>query len=115
MNDIRKALPNRRSRCAARLSTIHATSRSIPREVLDRDYGCGDPTRDIRAGESVLDLGSGGGKVCFIAAQIAGAGGRVIGVDTNSEMLALARRSAPQVSSGSAMPTSISGAGKSKT
>ncbi len=71
----------------------------IPREVLDRDYGCGDPTRDIRAGESVLDLGSGGGKVCFIAAQIAGAGGRVIGVDTNSEMLALARRCAPQVSS----------------
>ena len=70
----------------------------IPREVLERDYGCGDPTRDIRPGEQVLDLGSGTGKVCFIAAQIAGADGRVIGVDTNSEMLALARRCAPQVS-----------------
>lgn len=71
---------------------------AIPREVLERDYGCGDPTRDIAPGERVLDLGSGGGKVCFIAAQIVGAGGGVIGVDANNEMLALARRSAPQVS-----------------
>ena len=69
----------------------------IPREVLERDYGCGDPTRDIRPGEHVLDLGSGTGKVCFIAAQIVGREGRVIGVDTNSEMLALARRSGPAV------------------
>jgi arsenite methyltransferase len=71
---------------------------AIPREVLERDYGCGDPTRDIAPGEHVLDLGSGAGKVCFIAAQIVGARGRVIGVDTNSEMLALARRYAPEVS-----------------
>jgi ubiquinone/menaquinone biosynthesis C-methylase UbiE len=70
----------------------------IPQEVLERDYGCGDPTRDIRPGEHVLDLGSGAGKVCFIAAQIVGPQGRVIGVDTNSEMLALARRCAPVVS-----------------
>jgi arsenite methyltransferase len=71
---------------------------AIPREVLERDYGCGDPTRDIGPGERVLDLGSGGGKVCFIAAQIVGPEGRVIGVDTNSDMLDLARRSAPEVS-----------------
>ncbi len=70
---------------------------AIPREVLERDYGCGDPTRDIAPGEQVLDLGSGGGKVCFIAAQIVGPRGRVIGVDTNNEMLGLARRCAPQV------------------
>jgi arsenite methyltransferase len=70
---------------------------AIPQEVLERDYGCGDPTRDIRPGEQVLDLGSGTGKVCFIAAQIIGPEGRVIGVDTNSEMLGLARRSAPAV------------------
>lgn len=69
----------------------------IPREVLERDYGCGDPTRDIRPGEHVLDLGSGTGKVCFIAAQIVGPEGHVKGIDTNSEMLALARRSAPAV------------------
>jgi SAM-dependent methyltransferase len=45
----------------------------------------------------VLDLGSGSGKICFIAAQIAGPQGRVIGVDVNPEMLALARRAAPEV------------------
>jgi ubiquinone/menaquinone biosynthesis C-methylase UbiE len=45
----------------------------------------------------VLDLGSGGGKICFIAAQIVGPKGRVIGVDMNDDMLELARRSAPIV------------------
>jgi SAM-dependent methyltransferase len=40
----------------------------------------------------VLDLGSGGGKICFIAAQIVGPDGCVIGVDRNDDMLALARR-----------------------
>ena len=65
---------------------------AIPAEVLERDYGCGDPTPYLRPGDTVLDLGSGGGKVCFIAAQIVGPQGRVIGVDCNREMLALARR-----------------------
>lgn len=69
----------------------------IPREVIERDYGCGDPSRHVRPGDTVLDLGSGGGKICFIASQVAGPGGRVIGVDANDEMLDLARRSAPGV------------------
>ncbi|MGH7857269.1 MAG: methyltransferase domain-containing protein, partial [Candidatus Binatia bacterium] len=64
---------------------------AIPREVIERDYGCGDPSRELREGETVLDLGSGAGKVCFIAAQVVGPGGRVIGVDLNEEMLSLAR------------------------
>jgi arsenite methyltransferase len=64
----------------------------IPAEILERDYGCGDPTPYLRPGETVLDLGSGGGKVCYIAAQIVGPDGYVIGVDCNQEMLALARR-----------------------
>lgn len=67
----------------------------IPQDVLDRDYGCGDPSRYVREGETVLDLGSGGGKICFIASQIVGAKGRVIGVDMTDEMLALARENAP--------------------
>lgn len=64
----------------------------IPAEILERDYGCGDPSRYVRPGETVLDLGSGGGKICYIAAQIVGPQGRVIGVDCNDTMLALARK-----------------------
>ncbi|MGB5881936.1 MAG: methyltransferase domain-containing protein [Thermoanaerobaculia bacterium] len=69
----------------------------IPQEVLERDYGCGDPSRHLRPGETVLDLGSGTGKICFIAAQAVGPQGRVIGVDMTQEMLAVARRNAPAV------------------
>jgi arsenite methyltransferase len=69
----------------------------IPRPVLERDYGCGDPAAHVRPGETVLDLGCGGGKVCFIAAQITGKAGRIIGVDTNDDMLALARSAQPEV------------------
>ncbi len=65
---------------------------AIPDEVLLKDYGCGDPSQYIREGETVLDLGSGAGKICFIARQIVGPRGKVIGVDMNTEMLALARR-----------------------
>lgn len=67
----------------------------IPQDVLDRDYGCGDPSRYVREGDTVLDLGSGGGKICFIASQIVGEKGKVIGVDMTDEMLALARENAP--------------------
>src|SRR5207245_9000841 len=70
---------------------------AIPREVVERDYGCGDPSRYLREGETVLDLGSGTGKVCFIAAQIVGPNGKVIGVDMTDEMLEVARRNAPPV------------------
>jgi arsenite methyltransferase len=69
----------------------------IPQEVIERDYGCGDPTRYLGEGEVVLDLGSGTGKVCFIAAQIVGPKGKVIGVDMTDEMLEVARRNAPFV------------------
>ena len=69
----------------------------IPQEVLDRDYGCGDPSRYVRPGDVVLDLGSGGGKICFIASQIVGSEGRVIGVDMTDEMLDLARSTAPTI------------------
>ena len=72
---------------------------AIPDEVLERDYGCGDPSAWLREGETVLDLGSGGGKICFIASQVVGPRGRVIGVDMNDDMLALARRAAPAPSS----------------
>jgi SAM-dependent methyltransferase len=69
----------------------------IPDEIIERDYGCGDPTPFVREGETVLDLGSGGGKIGFILSQVVGSEGRVIGVDCNREMLALARKHRPAV------------------
>jgi arsenite methyltransferase len=69
----------------------------IPPEVIERDYGCGNPSRYLREGETVLDLGSGTGKICFIAAQIVGPKGKVIGIDMTDEMLEVARRNAPVV------------------
>lgn len=69
----------------------------IPQEVIDRDYGCGDPSAFLKKGETVLDLGSGGGKICFIASQVVGSEGRVIGVDMNDDMLELAKQSAKSV------------------
>src|SRR6266478_602626 len=71
--------------------------KAIPQEVTERDYGCGDPTRYLRKDEMVVDLGSGTGKICFIAAQIVGRKGKVIGVDMTDEMLEVARRNAPIV------------------
>ncbi|MEM7773628.1 MAG: methyltransferase domain-containing protein [Cyanobacteria bacterium P01_A01_bin.37] len=64
----------------------------LPDEILTKDYGCGDPTRYVNAGEVVVDLGSGAGKNCYILAQKVGAEGRVIGVDFNDDMLSLARK-----------------------
>jgi arsenite methyltransferase len=74
------------------VSYDRALLKVIPDEILDKDYGCGDPSRHIRAGETVLDLGSGSGKACYIIAQIVGAQGKVIGVDFNPPMLELARK-----------------------
>ena len=69
----------------------------IPQEIIERDYGCGDPSPYVNPGETVLDLGSGGGKLCYIASQVVGAEGKVIGVDCNQEMLGLARQYQDQV------------------
>lgn len=70
---------------------------AIPSEVIEKDYGCGDPSRWLRPGETVLDLGSGTGKIAFIAAQVVGSTGRVIGIDMTDAMLEVARRNAPIV------------------
>ncbi|MCF6313435.1 MAG: methyltransferase domain-containing protein [Verrucomicrobiales bacterium] len=69
----------------------------IPTEVIERDYGCGDPSQYLKPGETVLDLGSGTGKICFIASQVVGPEGKVIGVDMTDDMLDVARRNAPVV------------------
>jgi len=69
----------------------------LPREVIEKDYGCGDPSRFVEEGDVVLDLGSGAGRVCFVAAKRVGSNGRVIGVDMNDAMLEVAARNRPVV------------------
>lgn len=65
---------------------------SVP-EGASMGLGCGNPQAiaDIKEGETVLDLGSGGGFDCFLAAQKVGDAGKVIGVDMTIEMLTKAR------------------------
>ena len=70
----------------------------LPDEIIERDYGCGDPSRYVQEGETVLDLGSGGGKICYIASHLVGESGRVIGVDMNADMLDLARKYQGEIS-----------------
>jgi SAM-dependent methyltransferase len=69
-----------------------ALTAHIPQEVLAVFYGCGSPVgmADVTPGETVVDLGSGGGIDCFIAAKLVGRAGRVIGVDMTDQMLHLA-------------------------
>lgn len=62
----------------------------LPQEIIEKDYGCGDPSRYVKKSDVVLDLGSGSGKICYMAAQLVGDKGKVIGVDMNDDMLALA-------------------------
>jgi ubiquinone/menaquinone biosynthesis C-methylase UbiE len=66
----------------------------LPDTVTGISLGCGDPTAiaNLKPGETVLDLGSGGGIDCFLAAKKVGPTGRVIGVDMTDSMLALARQ-----------------------
>jgi MoaA/NifB/PqqE/SkfB family radical SAM enzyme/SAM-dependent methyltransferase len=66
----------------------------IPQEVVARSYGCGSPVllAAPQPGEVVLDLGSGAGLECFIAARLVGARGRVIGIDMTESMLAFAEQ-----------------------
>jgi arsenite methyltransferase len=65
----------------------------LPGEAVAASLGCGNPTAltDLKAGETVLDLGSGGGIDVLLSAKRVGANGKVYGVDMTDEMLALAR------------------------
>jgi AhpD family alkylhydroperoxidase len=72
--------------------------KDLPEEALS-SLGCGNPTAvaGLKEGEHVLDLGSGGGLDCFLAAQKVGPTGKAVGLDMTPDMLALARRNAAKV------------------
>jgi ubiquinone/menaquinone biosynthesis C-methylase UbiE len=71
----------------------------LPQDITNFTLGCGDPitVANLQPGETVVDLGSGGGLDCFLAAQRVGPSGRVIGVDMTAEMLAKARANAERL------------------
>jgi arsenite methyltransferase len=71
---------------------------SIPREASGSSFGCGNPLAfaEVQAGQTVLDLGSGGGMDCFLAAQRVGPSGKVIGLDMTQEMVERARKTAAE-------------------
>jgi arsenite methyltransferase len=69
---------------------------SVVPDGTNLGLGCGNPTAlaSLKAGETVLDLGSGGGLDCFLASPQVGPAGRVIGVDMTADMLERARKAA---------------------
>ena len=79
-----------------------ATREGIPDAALLASLGCGNPVAvaELREGETVLDLGSGGGIDVLLSARRVGPNGRAIGVDMTDEMLALARRNAADAGAG---------------
>jgi arsenite methyltransferase len=71
----------------------------LPTEVTGLSLGCGDPVTlaSLQPGQTVIDLGSGGGIDCFLAAKRVGKDGRVIGVDMTAEMIEKARANKQKV------------------
>src|SRR5436853_7786904 len=81
---------------ASRLGYEAAAVDALPDRAVESFAGVGNPfsLRRLAAGENVVDVGSGGGFDCFIAAAQVGPGGQVTGVDMTAEMLAKSRQSA---------------------
>jgi arsenite methyltransferase len=82
-------------------STFYAPDliEKLPEDVSSFSLGCGDPVTlaDLNPGETVVDLGSGGGLDCFLAARQVGESGQVIGIDMTPEMLERARAAADKL------------------
>lgn len=94
---------NTASSCCAPSDVIPAdliaTKDRLPHDIVNTSLGCGTPLAiaKLQPGETVLDLGSGGGLDCFYAAKLVGPSGRVIGVDMTPDMIALANANARKV------------------
>jgi ubiquinone/menaquinone biosynthesis C-methylase UbiE len=92
---------DRSAEIAAQLGYSAAEIDEVP-DGANLGLGCGNPQAiaELRPGEAVLDLGSGGGFDCFLAAKAVGEKGSVIGVDMTSEMVARARKNADSMGVG---------------
>ncbi|KAI9219653.1 methyltransferase type 11 [Blastocladiella britannica] len=75
---------------------IRAALAKVPRSVTDKYYGCGSPVPLGIDGLHVLDLGSGSGQDCYVAAALVGPKGSVTGIDMTAEQLAVARDGIPE-------------------
>jgi arsenite methyltransferase len=115
-----EAIQERRVSCCGDTAGASSCCGEVPAEVLEKglrlgysleevasapeiaamSFGCGNPEAiaALQPGEVVLDLGSGGGFDCFLAAKEVGESGRVIGVDMTPEMLSTARENARRLS-----------------
>ena len=71
---------------------ICAAMSNVPLPIMERFFGCGSPIPVNLEGLSILDLGCGAGRDCYIAAQLAGKDGQVTGVDMTPSQLEFARR-----------------------
>jgi SAM-dependent methyltransferase len=87
---------------AEQMSTVMGYSKEDIASVIEganMGLGCGNPLAlaSLKPGETVVDLGSGGGFDCFLAAKQVGESGQIIGVDMTSEMISKARRNAKKM------------------
>ena len=82
------------SACSASKQPHHLiidAMKDIPNEVMSKFYGCGTPLPFGIDGLTVLDLGSGSGRDCYLASKLVGENGKVIGLDMTDEQLDIAR------------------------
>ena len=83
------------SGCDPITSNLYGTAETadLPREAVAASLGCGNPSAlaELKPGETVLDLGSGGGIDVLLSARRVGPTGKAYGLDMTDEMLALAR------------------------
>ena len=80
--------------CTADAMPVHLRDiqKLIHQEIQEKFYGCGSPIPSVLEGKTVLDLGAGTGRDCYILSKLVGPSGHVIGVDMTDEQLGIARR-----------------------
>ncbi len=80
--------------CTAESMPAHLRDilKDVHDEVKDKFYGCGSPILSALAGKTILDLGSGSGRDCYLLSKLAGPAGQVIGVDMTDEQIAVAQK-----------------------